>query len=187
MHDLQQKQFEELRAKAIAELRNEAACSSYRRLFTLIVLPSFSPSWRMTLHAPWEYVKNKNAAIDVCIWRSDKDWEKISQPVSGLPVLRLKPPEKLKPTLEVKNGSIQANTVNTITQRLNQIQISPFLQPTKFAGADGTSFEFVYEDFMHGIKIRWWENHPKEWQILTQTIRKIANEAFLEAKIELSV
>src|SRR6266498_727348 len=90
-----QREFQSLREKAMKELKNIAATGSYCNVFSLFVLPSFSPSRRFTVYSPVRPEKGHRPFVAFSTWRSDLDAEKLRSPIE-----RLRYPKDLSPTIE---------------------------------------------------------------------------------------
>jgi len=166
-----QREFQSLREKAMKELKNIAATGSYCNVFSLFVLPSFSPSRRFTVYSPVRPEKGHRPFVAFSTWRSDLDAEKLRSPIE-----RLRYPKDLSPTIENDTLWLTDAEPGEIEQRIRSIAIPLYLGPPSVVGCDGTRFEFQYDALFFGATIHWWEDRPQEWRPFTETLIQIANE-----------
>jgi hypothetical protein len=168
--DLQQ-EFQSLSATAKQALKDVAASGSYRHLFSLWIMPSFSPCRRVTVYSPSRAAKDRRPFVSFIIWRSDLDMEKLRSPLE-----RLKYPKDLTPTIETDTLWLSEVELEGIQHRIRSVSIPIFLGHVPVAGCDGTSWEFRYDDFMFGASLHWWSNQPPEWRPFIDTVLHIAEE-----------
>jgi hypothetical protein len=166
--DLQQ-EFRSLSAKAKQRLMAVPQSGSYRHVFSLWILPSFTPSSRWTVYSPSRSGKGKPPFAEHIVWRSDLDLEKFKSPVE-----RLRHPKDLAPTIENEAVWLTGDDIENFVQRIRNISIPFFLGTPSVVGCDGTSFEFRYDDFFFGGSLHWWEDRPPEWRPFTEAVMKIA-------------
>ena len=165
--DLQQ-EFRMLSEAAEQRLKNVAASEGYRQVFSVWIMPSFSPSFRWTVFSPTSCAKGSWPFASYSVWRSDLDWQKFASPVE-----RLRHPKDLAPTIEDERVWLTPDVTQDFEQRIRAISIPFFLRSPSFAGCDGTRFEFHYDELLFGGSIHWWEDHPEEWRPFTEAVAKI--------------
>ena len=166
-----QREFVLLSKEAKQRLRNVAASGSYRNVFSVWVMPSFSPSFRYTLYSPTPFAKKCKSFADYYVWRSDLDLEKFVSPID-----RLKHPTNLSPTIENDSVELTGQEIEEIEQRLRGISIPVVPGNLSMIGLDGTCFELNYNNPLWGFSLRWWEDHPQEWHPFTETVKTIVSE-----------
>ena len=156
---------------ALQILRNIPESGSHRNVFSIIVMPSFAPSYCCTLYAPLPFAKKAKPLASITTWRSDVDLEKFSNPVE-----RLKHPTIFIPTIESEAITLNDGEAEDFQRRIRGVSIPLYLSSAKVLGCDGTSFEFVSNEFFYGVSIRWWEDQPVEWRPFTEAILQIVTE-----------
>jgi len=166
-----QKEFRLLSANAKQRLMNVPASGSYQHVFSLWILPSFTPSSRWTIYSPSQSGKGKSPFAEYIVWRSDLDVEKF-----GSPLERLRHPKDLTPTFENEAVWLTGDDIGNFVQRLRGISIPFFLGSPSAFGLDGTRFEFRYDELFFGGSLHWWEDHPLEWRPFTEVVMKIAKD-----------
>lgn len=167
----QQREFQLLRETAKQRLRDVPESGSYRHIFSLWVMPSFTPAYRYTLYAPLPFAKGKQPFASFTVWRSDRDYEKVRSPVE-----RVRHPKDLTPTIEEDTLWLGDTDLEDFQQRIRGISVPLYLGPAAVAGCDGTSYEFRCDEIFYGASLHWWENMPTEWQPFTGVITQIAAE-----------
>jgi hypothetical protein len=175
-----QREFQLLSARATQQLKDVAASGSYRHVFSLWTLPSFSPSSRCTVYAPVPSKRDRQPFASYNIWRSDVDRAKLSSPIE-----RLKHPTDLSPTIQNQTLWLKAGDVEQIERRIQGISIPLFLERVDVPGLDGTSFEFRYDALFFGASLRWWEGQPEAWRPFTEVVLQIAAELERRRKSEI--
>jgi hypothetical protein len=170
-----QREFQSLSARAKQQLKDVPISGSYRHLFSLWIMPSFSSCRRCTVYSPSRSAKGQQPFASFAIWRSDLDSEKLASPVE-----RLKYPKDLAPTIEDDVLRLTNPEVEQIEQRICGVSVPLYLGRSSVAGCDGTCFEFRYDELFFGVEIHWWENHPAAWRPFTEAVTRIVGE--LEAR-----
>lgn len=166
-----QREFQLLSDTATQQLENVPEIESYRHVFSLWVMPSFTPCGRCTVYSPWGHTKEKQPFASLTIWRSDLDQEKLRSPIE-----RLKYPQNLVPTFECDDLWLTNAEVEQMEQRIRGISVPLYLGRPSLAGCDGTSFEFRYDELFFGAALHWWENYPTEWRPFTEVVTRIVSE-----------
>ncbi len=166
-----QEEFRLLSARAEQQLKDVPASESYRHVFSIWTMPSFSPCSRCTVYSPRPFAKGKQPFVSYTIWRSDLDLEKLRTPVE-----RLKYPKDLAPTIQYDVLWLADGELEQIEQRIQAASIPPFLGRSAVVGLDGTRFEFRYDELLFGVSLHWWCDHPREWRPFTEAITRIATE-----------
>ena len=169
-HDFQQ-EFRLLSEKAKQQLKDVPESGSFRHVFSLWVMPSFTPAYRCTLYAPFPFTKGKRPFASFTIWRSDLDYEKVRTPVDRLSHLK-----DLAPTIEDDTLWLTDADVEDLQRRIRGISVPLYLAPPTVAGCDGTSFEFRCDEIFYGASLHWWEDQPVEWRPFTEVVVQIASE-----------
>jgi hypothetical protein len=145
------------------------ASGSYRHVFSLWILPSFTPSSRWTVYSPSPFRKGKSPFASCTVWRSDLDLEKFKSPVE-----RLRHPKDLAPTIEDDLVWLTGYDIEDFVQRIRGISIPFFLGSASVVGCDGTRFEFRCDGSFFGGSLHWREDGPHEWRPFTEAVMKIA-------------
>ena len=166
-----QREFQTLRETALQQLRDVPEGGSFRHVFSLWVMPTFTPAHRCTLYAPLPLVKGRQPFASFTFWRSDLDLEKLRTPVE-----RLRHPKDLSPTIEEDTLWLTDADVEDLQQRIRGISVPLYLGPATVAGCDGTSFEFRCDEIFYEASLHWWEDQPSEWRPFTAVIVQIASE-----------
>jgi hypothetical protein len=173
--DLQQ-EFQLLSASAKWQLLDVPESGSYRHVFSLWILPSFTPSSRWTVYSPSRSGKGKSPFAEHIVWRSDLDLEKFKSPVE-----RLRHSKDLAPTIENEAVWLTGDDIEGFVQRIRDISIPFFLGSPSVVGCDGTRFEFRYDELFFGGSLHWWEDRPLEWRPFTEAVMKITE--YLQGRI----
>jgi len=166
-----QREFQSLSDIARKQLREVPESGNYRHVFSIWVLPSFSPAFRCTIYSPLPIAEGKQPFADFSIWRSDLDSEKVRSPVE-----RLRYPKDLTPTIESDVVWLTADEVIRMERTIQGISVPLYLGQGSIAGCDGTLFEFRYDEIFFGGSIHWWENFPAEWRPFTDAVVGIVTE-----------
>jgi hypothetical protein len=166
-----QREFQLLSANAKQQLMDVPASGSYRHVFSLWILPSFTPSSRWTVYSPSRSGKGNSPFASYTVWRSDLDMEKFKSPVD-----RLRHPKDLAPTIENDTVLLTGDDIENFVQRIRGISIPFFLGSPSVVGCDGTSFKFHYDELFLGGSLHWWEDRPLEWHPFTDAVMKIAKD-----------
>ncbi len=176
-----QNEFRLLSETAKQRLRDVPESGSYRQVFSLWVLPSFTPAFRCTVYTPWRCAKGARPFASFTIWRSDLDYEKLRTPVE-----RLKHPKQLTPTIEDDTVWLTDSDIEDFVRRIRNIPMPFYLGPANVAGCDGTAFEFRYDEIMYGACLHWWEDQPSDWRPFTEVIVGIVTEleSWRKAKVQ---
>jgi hypothetical protein len=164
-----QREFQLLADCARKQLRGVPESGSYRHVFSIWTMPSFSPPFRCSIYSPLPVAIGKEPFADFRVWRSDLDWEKFRSPVE-----RLKHPKDLTPAIESEVIWLTADEIKEMEQTIRGISIPLYLGHVPIAGCDGTSFEFRYHELFFGTSLHWWENFPTEWRPFTEAVVQIA-------------
>ena len=165
-----QLEFRLLSERARQSLREVPECGSYRHVFSIWVLPSFSPSSRWTVYSPLPS-RQKLPFASHTIWQSDIDLEKFRSPTD-----RLRYPKDLVPTFQEEVAWLSPVTIEKFCEKIRCIAIPIFLAQPSIAGCDGTRFEFRYDQLFFGAQMHWWEDQPQEWRSFTSTVAQIVAE-----------
>lgn len=165
--DLQQ-EFQLLLETAKHQLREIPKSRSYRHVFSIWTMPSFSPAFRCTVYSPLPKAKGKKPFAEFTLWRSDLDLEKFTSPVE-----RLRHPKDLTPMIEKDVVQLTDDEVKEMEQSIRGISIPLYLGQGSTAGCDGTLFEFKYDELVFGASLHWWENSPTEWRPFTEVVVRI--------------
>ncbi len=166
-----QREFRLLSANAKQHLMDVPESGSYRQVFSLWTLPSFTPSSRWTVYSPSRSKKGKSPFASYTVWRSDLDMEKFKSPLE-----RLRHPKDLVPTIENETVGLTGDDIEEFVQRVRGISIPFFLGSPSVVGCDGTNFKFHYDEFFFGGSLHWWEDRPLEWRPFTEVVRRIAED-----------
>ena len=168
--DLQQ-EFQALSERARQQLREVPACGGYQNVFSFWIFPSSSPASRCTVHSPLATAVGKKPFASFIIWRSDLDLEKLRAPAG-----ESKDPKEQAPTMQGDVLWLADREIEEIQQRIRGVSVPLYLNQEPMPGADGTSFEFRYDDALFGASLRWWVDSPKEWRPFTDAIMHIVNQ-----------
>lgn len=166
-----QREFQSLRERAKQQLKDVPESESYGHVFSLWVIPSFTPAYRWTVNAPLPRAKGKQPFASFTIWRSDLDLEKLRTPVE-----RLRHPKALIPTIQDDTLWLTDADVQHFRRRICGISVPLYLGPARVVGCDGTRFEFRCDEVFYGASLHWWENLPTEWRPFTEAVVHIATE-----------
>jgi len=172
-----QHEYQLLRDVAMEQLKAIPESGNFRHVFSIWMMPSFSPPSRCTVYSPLPRAKEKQPFADFTVWRSELDGEKLRSPTE-----RLKHPKDLIPTIENEVVWLTADEVKQMEQTIQGISIPLYLGQGSVAGCDGTSFEFRYDEIFFGGSIHWWENFPTEWRPFTEAVVRIATALRERAK-----
>jgi hypothetical protein len=116
------------------------------RVFQLLVLPSFDASFSWEVYER-RLSKNEFEAIAVkTIWHLREDSEKFRNPV-----VRLKSPRKLAPTISVSAARIEQTDARSMVEELSQIVLPVHPGPVPVY-LDGTSYELTLESGSTGSR-----------------------------------
>ena len=166
--DLQQ-EFQTLSERARQQLREVPACGGYQNIFSFWTFPSSSPASRCTVHSPLAAGKKPFASF--IIWRSDLDFEKLRSSATQ--------PSNAKDFALTMQGDVlwlAEREIEEIQQRIRGVSVPLYLNQEPMPAADGTTFEFRYDDSLFGASLRWWVDFPKEWRPFTDAIIHIVNQ-----------
>jgi hypothetical protein len=81
------------------------------------------------------------------------------------PLVRLRYPRPLLPTIEVQQWPLETEWVKTAKAALQSLVIPAMVEPKVF-GCDGTSYEVAFDAGFAQARYRWWEEPPAGWQAL---------------------
>jgi hypothetical protein len=166
-----QREFKLLRERAELQLKDVPESGSYRHVFSFWAMPSFTPAYRWTVYSTLPFAKGKRSFATCAIWRSDLDSEKLRSPVE-----RLRYPKELAPTIQEATLWLRDGQVEEIEQRIRGISIPLYLGQTRYAGCDGTRFEFRCDELFFGTSLHWWEDLPSEWRPFTEAVMQVVTE-----------
>ena len=160
-----------LERQATEKLRtgNAPDRAGVRQLFQVLVRPSFAP------YTGWEVYQDVKVAagghfVVHSVWRSDTDAAKLETPV-----VRLRHPRPLTPTIEVRHITVNAAWIKSVVAALEEISI-PALVQLDFAGCDGTSYEVAFDALFVSARYGWWEEPPAGWRLLDKWARRVVQE-----------
>jgi len=156
-----------LEKQATEQLRrgNTPARSGVSQLFQVLVLPSFEAAFS------WEIcqdVKAMNRYFAVhSIWHKRDDLSKLETPV-----VRLRHPHPLVPTIEVRQLPLEADWVEATQKALSSLVIPAMVKP-EVIGLDGTSYEIAFDALFVQARYGWWEEPPSGWRPLNQWLQQM--------------
>jgi len=132
--------------------------SGLQRKIQLLVLPSFTEasSWEICQ----ETFENAEYVAIHSIWHRKADIAKLESPV-----VRLRHPRPLVPTIEARRWSLETAWVDARRKELTAFTI-PAIVDSRGIGLDGTSYEVAFDAGLAQARYRWWHEPPSEWRAL---------------------
>jgi hypothetical protein len=176
---LERQQHEEwytLGQQATVQLRrgNTPVRSGVSQLFQVVVLPSFESAFSWEIY---EDVKATNRYFAIhSVWHKLTDLSKLQTPV-----VRLRYPYPLAPTIKVRQLPLEAEWVEATQKALSRTVIPAIVKPEVF-GLDGTSYEVAFDAGFVRARYVWWEEAPSGWRPLNEWLQQT-----LEALEQLTV
>lgn len=168
--DEPEQEFVNLRTEAYESLRRGFQEGPWdRRIFQLVVLPSFEASYS------WELYERKTKrdpveAIAVhAIWHTHKDLEKFD-PVTGL-----RYPRKLSPTITVGTSRIEPKIAQKIVETMSEIVV-PIHPGVGGVYLDGKSYELTVGRGSDQARFAWHEEAPSHWESLRNWALKAVSD-----------
>ena len=164
MEKEQMDEWQSFRVEAVQLVHTGWPLGKGRKMFQLIILPSFqnSISWELiqtgmpsdaTLHNEREFTVVRTT------WRMEVDIEKFRTPIE-----RLRFPRPLKPTMEQTQWPAKTEDAD---RWINQFAAAlPSSAPVrhKSIGVDGTDLQFSFGNSL----FKWWYRAPTEWTALEE-------------------
>jgi hypothetical protein len=156
--EMRQKELAELQDKALYALEhvNSPGWRMWMR-FQLWTYPSFGnyKSWSVFTDS-----QNANTAVREVTWDNTSDGFRFTNPLEGL-----KKGWHTAPTILIKDAPLNKEELDSRLQFARAISTPVFANGG--IGMDGTSYGFQMPIGSSGIRLKWWEEGPKEWSELT--------------------
>ena len=166
MEEFQQKEWNELTKHAMERLRkgNTPDLARVRQCFQILVMPSFED------HVSWEVCHDYKAEVyfAVCsIWHGGIDAAKLETPI-----VRLRHPRPLFPTIEVQQFPLQNEWAETALAALKSLSISATAEE-RGVGLDGVCYEIAFNVIGTSARYGWWCEPPVGWRPLNDWLQKV--------------
>ena len=153
----QQIEWSLLRDRAVEHLRDfgHVKRSKYRPVAQFLILPSFSDTRCIDL------LDRDNTIVAFhTIWKSTTDINAFATPVE-----RLKHPRSFTPTYESAELDVESAALQNLLSTIGSVNLK--LTPTTSTiCVDGTSYELYVGPGYTGIRMRWHNELPNEWEAL---------------------
>ena len=150
-----------VRNRAVAHLREcgHIRVSKHRPQAQFLILPSFTDSIAVDIVR-----SNDELAGYVTHWRQTTDITAFATPVE-----RLKHPTPFIPTYDSTRVDISSNQLDSLLTELTttRINVSP---TTNSISVDGTSYELSAGTGYSGIRLRWHNQLPQDWSVLSPVV-----------------
>jgi hypothetical protein len=167
MVENRQEEWQMLESKAMQMLEKprllpkDAILKFYEPILRLWIYPSFSPYKVWIFYEPnFRTIALSNLIIREITWDRGKDYERLTNPLTGL-----KKGFDTEPRFEFKSFEIEKETFDRFFSELKQIEFSAFAN-YKMIGIDGVTSGIETIGFICNTRISWWSNYPKEWKNL---------------------
>ena len=150
-----------VRDRAVAHLRQceHINIAKHRPQTQFLILPSFTDSIAVDI-----VQSAAQLAAYVTHWRQTTDIEAFATPVD-----RLKHPTPFIPTFDSTRVGISSDQLDSLLTDLTTTQIN--LSPTTNSiSLDGTSYELNSGTGYTGIRLRWHNQLPKDWSVLSLVV-----------------
>jgi hypothetical protein len=157
-----------VRDRAVAHLREcgHIRISKHCPQAQFLILPSFTDTVSVDI-----VLSNDELAAYVTRWQQTTDIEAFATPVE-----RLKHSTPFMPTYDTTRLNITHDRLNSILSRLAATPIK--LSPTANSmSVDGTSYELNSGMGFTGIRLRWHNQLPDEWTILSSVVDELQEMA----------
>jgi hypothetical protein len=166
----QQEEWYTLERQATEQLRrgNTPKRSGVSQLFQLLVLPSFeaASSWEVCREVCQDVKATDRYFAVHSVWDKLADLSKLQTPV-----VRLRHPSPLVPTIEVRQLPLDADWVEATQNDLSSLVIPAMVKP-EVIGVDGTSYEVAFNALFVLARYRWWEEPPSGWRPLNEWLHQ---------------
>jgi hypothetical protein len=147
-----------MRDRAIDHLRHchHVSIAKHRPIAQFLILPSFDDSISIDLVRTGSELR-----AYITRWRATHDIEAFATPVE-----RMRHPRPFLPTYESHQVPATQDQLCGLINQIQQITVS--LVPTgNSISLDGTSYEFNSGNGYSGVRLRWHNQIPLEWSVLT--------------------
>ena len=140
-----------------------------RRVFQLVVLPSFEESYSWELYERETGSDTVEAIALKAVWHLREDLSKFD------PLARLKHPRKLSPTITVKAGRIDGALAAELIGELAEIAVT--LGPCNDGiSLDGTSYELTVGTGSTQSRLAWHNDGPPYWNAVRRWTLRIVSK-----------
>jgi len=127
-------------------------------------MPSFED------HVSWEVCHDYKAEVyfAVCsIWHGGIDAAKLETPI-----VRLRHPRPLFPTIEIEQFPLQNEWAETAISSLKSLSISAMAEE-RGVGLDGVSYEVAFDIIGTSVRYGWWWEPPFGWRPLHNWLHEV--------------
>ena len=133
------------------------------RLLKILEIPSLS----CTSTKRWELYEDLIIRID---WFCHEDAKKFASSIE-----RAKYPKEINPIIKYKFKKIDKSFSELLIQEVSNISI-PLCTKREIFGCDGTDYELELRGHLANIKIKWWEDAPKQWEAVGDFTKRLIAE-----------